>query len=146
VIVDYAHTPDALENLLQAANRIKRNRSICVFGCGGDRDQSKRSMMGEIASKLADYSIITSDNPRTEDPDKILAGITSGITDKTRYHLIPDRRIAIRHAIEIARTGDLVLIAGKGHEDYQIIGKEKLPFDDRQVAREFLRGCLKTLS
>ena len=146
VIVDYAHTPDALENLLQAANRIKRNRSICVFGCGGDRDQSKRSMMGEIASKLADYTIITSDNPRTEDPDKILAGITSGITDKTRYHLIPDRRIAIRHAIEIARTGDLVLIAGKGHEDYQIIGKEKLPFDDRQVAREFLRGCLKTLS
>ena len=144
VIVDYAHTPDALENLLQAANRIKKNRTICVFGCGGDRDQSKRPMMGEIASKLADHSIITSDNPRTEDPDQILADITSGIADTTRYQLIPDRRIAIRCAIELAQTGDLIVIAGKGHEDYQVIGQERLPFDDRQVAREFLNPPMTT--
>ena len=138
VIVDYAHTPDALKNLLQAANRIRQNRTICVFGCGGDRDRSKRPIMGRIASKLADYNIITSDNPRTEDLDQILVEITSGITDSTRYQLIPDRRIAIRHAIEIAQSGDMIVIAGKGHEDYQIIGQEKLPFDDRQVAKEFL--------
>ena len=138
VIVDYAHTPDALENLLQAANRIKQNRTICVFGCGGDRDQAKRPMMGKIASKLADHVIITSDNPRTEDPDQILSNITSGITNATQYQLILDRRIAIRRAIELAQKGDLIIIAGKGHEDYQIIGQEKLPFDDRQVAKEFL--------
>ena len=94
--------------------------------------------MGKTASKLADHVIITSDNPRTENPDKILSDITSGITEATQYQLILDRRIAIRQAIELAQKGDLIIIAGKGHEDYQIIGQEKLPFDDRQVAKEFL--------
>ena len=137
VIVDYSHTPDSLENALEAARGFAAGRLICVFGCGGDRDRGKRPLMGEIATRLADHTIITSDNPRSEDPlaiiDEILAGVHEG-----RAVVEPDRRVAIEQAVAQARPGDVVLIAGKGHETGQIIGSVKVPFDDRLVARAAL--------
>jgi UDP-N-acetylmuramoyl-L-alanyl-D-glutamate--2,6-diaminopimelate ligase len=138
VIVDYAHTPDSLENLLKAARPFISGNMICVFGCGGDRDRSKRPLMGKIAAELADVAVVTSDNPRTEDPDKILQDILAGIPDSVRPIVIGDRAEAIRTAIQNARSGDGILIAGKGHEDYQILGTEKIHFDDRKQAREAL--------
>lgn len=138
VVVDYAHTPDALENLLNAAQRIRENRLISVFGCGGDRDATKRPIMGKISTELADHTVITSDNPRTEEPDTIVKDIITGVNEGESYEVILDRRQAIAHAIRMAESGDLIVIAGKGHEDYQIIGKEKLHFDDREVAGEIL--------
>ncbi|MDI6710570.1 MAG: UDP-N-acetylmuramoyl-L-alanyl-D-glutamate--2,6-diaminopimelate ligase [Bacillota bacterium] len=139
VIIDYAHTPDGLENVLRAARRVTEGRVISVFGCGGDRDQGKRPLMGRISGELADFTIVTSDNPRTEDPLAIIAAIEAGTRAVTaRYSIVPDRREAIRAALEMARSGDIVLIAGKGHEDYQIIGMTKCPFDDRLVVREAL--------
>lgn len=136
-IVDYAHTAKALENLLSAvrANPSYR-RIISVFGCGGDRDNSKRAPMGEISGRIADYSIITSDNPRTEDPLTIIAEIVPGI-DATgaAYEIEPDRGKAIQKAVHMAEPGDIVVIAGKGHEDYQILGTEKIHFDDRETVR-----------
>ncbi|WP_353932121.1 UDP-N-acetylmuramoyl-L-alanyl-D-glutamate--2,6-diaminopimelate ligase [Okeanomitos corallinicola TIOX110] len=139
VIVDYAHTPDSLENLLKAARPFIPGRMICVFGCGGDRDRTKRPKMGKIAAELADIAVVTSDNPRTENPDKILEDILAGIPDRVKPMVIGDRATAIRTAILEAQPGDGVLLAGKGHEDYQILGTEKIHFDDREQAREALK-------
>ena len=138
VIVDYAHTPDGLENVLTAAKRVAERNLICVFGCGGDRDNGKRPKMGNISTQIADYSVITSDNPRTEDPDDIIAQIVSNLPHDTNYMCISERRDAIHHAIEMAKSGDVVVIAGKGHEDYQEINGKQFPFDDRVVASDFL--------
>ncbi|MEB3358665.1 MAG: UDP-N-acetylmuramoyl-L-alanyl-D-glutamate--2,6-diaminopimelate ligase [Synechococcales bacterium] len=138
VIVDYAHTPDSLENMLKAARPFVQQRLICVFGCGGDRDRTKRPKMGAIAARLADVVIVTSDNPRTEDPDRILQDILEGIPSEARPVVLGDRAAAIQTAILEAQPGDSVLIAGKGHEDYQILGTEKVHFDDREQARTAL--------
>jgi len=142
VIVDYAHTDDALKNVLQTARELAgAGRVITVFGCGGDRDRTKRAPMGELAAGLSDLAIVTSDNPRTEDPDSIIADIEAGLRKTARpYMKLTDRREAIFHAIAEAREGDVVLIAGKGHETYQIIGEHKIPFDDHEVAREAMKG------
>ena len=137
VIVDYAHTPDALENALRAARALTEGRLICVFGCGGDRDRGKRPEMGRISAGLADQTVVTSDNPRTEDPEAIIREILPGL-EGAPHRTEADRRQAIGVAIKSASPGDLVLIAGKGHEDYQIIGREKIHFDDREVAGEAL--------
>jgi UDP-N-acetylmuramoyl-L-alanyl-D-glutamate--2,6-diaminopimelate ligase len=134
-IVDYAHTPDSLESLLTAARPFIRGKVICVFGCGGDRDRTKRPQMGKIAAELADLVIVTSDNPRTEDPAQILKDVVAGISRTDGVEVIADRAAAIAQAIAIAQPGDGVLIAGKGHEDYQILGTEKIHFDDREQAR-----------
>jgi UDP-N-acetylmuramoyl-L-alanyl-D-glutamate--2,6-diaminopimelate ligase len=135
VIVDYAHTPDSLENLLKSARPFIKDRMICVVGCGGDRDRTKRPQMGAIAATLADWVIVTSDNPRTEDPERILQDILGGIPTTVEPLVICDRAQAIHTAILQAQPGDGVLIAGKGHEDYQIFGTEKVHFDDREQAR-----------
>ena len=142
VIVDYAHTPDSLENLLKAARPFISGKMICVFGCGGDRDRTKRPLMGKIAAELADLAVVTSDNPRTEDPQRILADVIAGIPDEVEYLVNGDRAQAIATAILNAQAGDGVLIAGKGHEDYQILGTEKIHFDDREQAREALKKRL----
>ncbi len=139
VIVDYAHTPDSLENALRAARPFIAGQMICVFGCGGDRDRTKRPQMGRIAYNLADRIVVTSDNPRTEDPQSILADVVAGIEADLGTQVICDRADAIRQAILSAQPGDGVLIAGKGHEDYQIVGTQKLHFDDREQSQL----CLK---
>jgi UDP-N-acetylmuramoyl-L-alanyl-D-glutamate--2,6-diaminopimelate ligase len=154
VFVDYAHTEDALQRVLQNLSPFKKGRIITVFGCGGDRDRGKRPLMGKAATTWSDLAILTSDNPRTEDPLSIIAEIEKGMGgNSTRkllpgelkknkieksYVVIPDRREAIETAVALAGNSDIVLIAGKGHEDYQIIGAKRIPFDDRQVAREAL--------
>jgi UDP-N-acetylmuramoyl-L-alanyl-D-glutamate--2,6-diaminopimelate ligase len=144
VVVDYAHTDDALRNLLETVRPLARGRVITVFGCGGDRDRTKRPLMGAVAGRLSDVLLITSDNPRNEDPNRIIDEIQRGVTPDTRRDstqpllAIVDRRAAIHRAIELARAGDLVLVAGKGHEKYQVIGDQVLPFDDVAVAREAL--------
>jgi len=140
VIVDYAHSPDALEKLLEACRELRPKRLTVVFGCGGDRDRTKRPRMGSIAAELADRVIVTSDNPRTEDPDSIIENILAGITPTpaAAVEVEPDRRRAIHRAVQTARDGDLVVIAGKGHEDYQIIGVTKIHLDDRELVREAL--------
>ena len=140
VVVDYAHSDDALLNVLRTARDVTSGKIITVFGCGGDRDRSKRAPMGEAAGSLSDVVILTSDNPRTEDPEQILSDAEAGIqkTGKS-YQKIADRREAIHYAISAANSHDLVLIAGKGHEDYQIIGREVFHFDDKEVARDGLR-------
>jgi UDP-N-acetylmuramoyl-L-alanyl-D-glutamate--2,6-diaminopimelate ligase len=139
VVVDYAHSDDALLNVLRTAREVTEGRIITVFGCGGDRDGSKRAPMGEAAGSLSDVVILTSDNPRTEDPERILADAELGIQKTGKpYRKIADRREAIHQAVSQARAKDLVLIAGKGHEDYQIIGREVFHFDDKEVAREAL--------
>lgn len=139
VVIDYAHSDDALLNVLRTAREVTKGKIITVFGCGGDRDRSKRAPMGEAAGSLSDVVILTSDNPRTEDPNQILADAEVGIQETGKpYEKIADRREAIRRAISQARPDDLVLIAGKGHEDYQIIGREVFHFDDKEVAREAL--------
>ena len=150
VVVDYAHTEDALVRLLTAAHTVKTHRIITVFGCGGDRDRGKRPKMGRAAVEYSDVVVLTSDNPRTEDPHTILREVETGVREalqarpQVEYHLIADRREAIVAAVRLARAGDIVLIAGKGHEDYQILGTKKVHFDDREVAREAiqqLRNC-----
>jgi len=143
VIVDYAHTDDGLRNVLEAARALCNGRIICVFGCGGDRDRAKRPKMGAIAATLADFSIITSDNPRTEDPPRIMLDIEIGMQHAGKrkgddYWVIENRAEAIEKAIRAAKPNDLVMIAGKGHEDYQIFGTAKVHFDDREVARAVL--------
>jgi UDP-N-acetylmuramoyl-L-alanyl-D-glutamate--2,6-diaminopimelate ligase len=151
-LVDYAHTGDALENVLGTIHEIATGRIITVFGCGGDRDNGKRAIMGEIASRLSDFSIVTSDNPRTEDPYEILKQIKSGISQTTvreyeseeltdvfvekGFIVVENRHDAIRLAIRLAKPGDIVLLAGKGHEDYQITGTVKHHFDDREEAKK----------
>src|SRR5437867_9406350 len=141
VVVDYAHSDDALLNVLRTAREVTKGKIITVFGCGGDRDPSKRAPMGQAAGSLSDVVILTSDNPRTEDPNQILADAEIGIQETGKpYEKIADRRAAIHRAISQARDGDLVLIAGKGHEDYQLIGREVFHFDDKEVACEALKN------
>jgi UDP-N-acetylmuramoyl-L-alanyl-D-glutamate--2,6-diaminopimelate ligase len=152
VLVDYAHTPDALEKVLDAVRPLTQGKIVTVFGCGGDRDRGKRPLMGRIAAGLSDLVVLTSDNPRTEDPLRIMADIEAGIKQsglkrildlnpqtERGYWVEKDRRAAIRIGLRAARRGDVVLIAGKGHEDYQILGSQKIHFDDREVAQEELR-------
>ena len=134
VIVDYAHTGDALENILKSINELKTSRVITIFGCGGDRDSSKRPIMGDIAQRYSDIAILTSDNPRTEDPHKIIEDVLKGMNGNN-YIVKEDREEAIMEAIKIAQKGDIILIAGKGHETYQILGRKKIHFDDREIAR-----------
>ena len=138
VFVDYAHTDDALVNVLATLQEIKRGRIIVVFGCGGDRDTSKRPLMGRVAVRDADHVIITSDNPRSEDPSAIVRDIESGVGAATNYETIVEREKAIARAIQLGKPGDIILVAGKGHENYQEVGKTVLPFDDREVARRHL--------
>ena len=138
VIVDYSHTPDSLENALRAARDLAAaGRVLCVFGCGGDRDRDKRPLMGRVASDLADVPILTTDNPRSEDPLAIIDEVLAGVSGEIEVE--PDRAAAIERAIGAARDGDVVVIAGKGHEQGQEIDGAVLPFDDREVAREALR-------
>ena len=160
IYVDYAHTPDALRNVLSALQQIKTRRLICLFGCGGDRDRRKRPLMGAIAGKMSDLAVVTSDNPRTEDPEAIIADILPGIKDvrprayqaealhsgwsEPGYVVLPDRRAAIALAVGLARPGDTLLIAGKGHENYQIIGRQTIPFDDCAVAAQAIEASLET--
>lgn len=143
VVVDYAHTPDGLENILQTAKEIVDNNILVVFGCGGDRDATKRPIMGGIAADYADVCLVTSDNPRTEDPVKIVEQVEVGVKEHLRsgcqYKVIVDRAEAIHAALKMAQAGDVVLIAGKGHEDYQILKDRTIHFDDREVAREALK-------
>jgi UDP-N-acetylmuramoyl-L-alanyl-D-glutamate--2,6-diaminopimelate ligase len=136
VLVDYAHTPDGLENVLRSAREITAGRLICVFGCGGDRDRGKRPLMGRVARRLADLAIVTSDNPRSEEPEAIIAEIMDGVPMESE----PDRRAAIERAVSLAASGDVVVIAGKGHEQGQQFADRRIPFDDRTVAREALAG------
>ncbi len=154
--IDYAHTDDALKKILESLVSFRKERIITVFGCGGDRDRTKRPLMGRAVSDISDITIITSDNPRTEDPLKIISDIEKGIegtsvakltpnemakgTNKKGYTIVPDRLLAIELALSVAGIGDIVLIAGKGHEDYQILGEKRIFFDDRVVAREILAG------
>jgi len=138
ILVDYAHTPDALEKLLDAVRPLTSGRVITVFGCGGDRDRTKRPKMARAASERSDITVVTSDNPRTEDPQTILDEVLTGIVAGRESVDIIDRREAIAHAVKIAQPGDVVVIAGKGHENYQIIGRTKYPMDDREMAREAL--------
>ena len=137
VVVDYAHKPDALDNVLRAARDLAEGRVLVVFGAGGDRDRGKRPLMGKLAKDLADVVIVTSDNPRGEEPLAIIQDILQGAG--TDVEIDPDRRAAIGRAIDLADAGDVVVIAGKGHEQGQEVAGEKLPFDDREVARELLR-------
>jgi UDP-N-acetylmuramoyl-L-alanyl-D-glutamate--2,6-diaminopimelate ligase len=141
VLRDYAHTPDALDRALQAVRPFTKGRLICVFGCGGDRDKGKRPEMGAIAAAKADLAIVTSDNPRTEDPERILDDIESGMGN-VKHERIEDRRSAIARAMDRWAEGDVILLAGKGHEDYQVRGTTKLPFDEKKIVAE-LRGSMK---
>ncbi|MBP2639511.1 MAG: murE 2 [Firmicutes bacterium] len=140
IIVDYAHTPDGLENILKTAREFAIGRILIVFGCGGDRDRTKRPIMGQLAVKYADIAIATSDNPRTEDPAAILqeieVGMKQGETDEKQYEIIIDRKSAIKRALQLAGKQDIVIIAGKGHETYQILGNKTIHFDDREMARQ----------
>jgi UDP-N-acetylmuramoyl-L-alanyl-D-glutamate--2,6-diaminopimelate ligase len=140
ILVDYAHKPDALEKALSTVRTTTPNgaKLICVFGCGGDRDASKRPIMGKISTEMADLSIITSDNPRTEDPNIIIENIMNGVVPNSNVLRIVNRREAIFEAIALANKEDVIVIAGKGHENYQIVGTEKLPFSDFEVARDAL--------
>jgi UDP-N-acetylmuramoyl-L-alanyl-D-glutamate--2,6-diaminopimelate ligase len=160
VFVDYSHKPDALENAITALRKLTTGRLITVFGCGGDRDRTKRPVMGEIAARLSDLTVVTSDNPRSEDPLKIIDQVEAGVRrvcthrletgglssgGQGRGYLVqPDRRAAMAAAIHAARQGDAVLIAGKGHETYQILADRTIHFDDREVAREILADMDKT--
>lgn len=141
VIIDYAHTPDGLENIVSTVRSFCTGRVITLFGCGGDRDTTKRSIMGEIAGRLSDYCIITSDNPRTEEPMEIINQIEEGMkkTD-CEYTVIENRKEAIGYALSFAKADDCIILAGKGHETYQILGKEKIHFDEREVVKEFLES------
>ena len=139
ILIDYAHTPDALENVLRSVRGFAKGRVVAVFGCGGDRDATKRPIMGEIAARMADFVIVTSDNPRTESPYAIIADIIDGmIGSETEYVVVESRVDAIRFAIDHAMPGDVIVLAGKGHETYQIVGKEKFHLDEREIVAEYL--------
>ena len=140
VIIDYAHTPFAFENLLRTAKEIAKGRIIFLFGCGGDRDKSKRPIMGRIADQFADLVLLTTDNPRSEDPKKIIQQILAGVVDKSRVKVILDRKEAIVYALRKAEKDDIVVLAGKGHEDYQLIGKEKFYFCEREIIEKELKS------
>ena len=139
VICDYAHTPDGLENLLRSTREYVKGRIILLFGCGGDRDRGKRPQMGEIASRYADFLVLTSDNPRTENPGAIIGDIMKGVTARSCIAIV-ERREAIRYALSIARRGDTVILAGKGHERYQVLGRKTLYFDERRLVEGILRS------
>ena len=140
VIIDYAHTPDGLENILSTFKELKRGRLVCLFGCGGNRDKTKRPIMGSIAAKLSDFVIITSDNPRQEDPNLIINDILVGIKNcKTPYVVIENRADAIKYAVQNARTDDIIVLAGKGHETYQILNSGKIDLDEREIIAEALK-------
>ncbi len=142
VIIDYAHTPDGLKNILQTFRECEKNRLIALFGCGGDRDKTKRPLMGSVAAHYADYVIVTSDNPRSEDPDAIIRDIVAGMKGTaTPYKVITNRIDAIKFAIKNARSGDIIVLAGKGHETYQILGTGTIHLDEREVVEEALREC-----
>ena len=139
IMVDYAHSPESLESILNAVKSYTRGRVICVFGCGGDRDQQKRPLMGEIAGRISDFTIITSDNPRNEEPEEIIKEIEEGIKKtKANYKVIVDRREAIKKAIEMANKLDIVVIAGKGHEMYQEVKGELKEFDEKKIILEIV--------
>ncbi|MBU3190550.1 UDP-N-acetylmuramoyl-L-alanyl-D-glutamate--2,6-diaminopimelate ligase [Clostridium bowmanii] len=138
IILDYAHTPDALENILKTVREFTKGKLICVFGCGGDRDKTKRPIMGKIGTELSDISIITSDNPRTEDPNVIIKDVVCGI-EKQGFEIVEDRTTAIKRAIEIAKPTDVIVIAGKGHEDYQVLKDKTIHFDEREIVSEILK-------
>ncbi len=141
IMIDYAHTAESLENLLNSVKAYTQGRIICVFGCGGDRDKTKRPEMGEVAGRLADFSIVTTDNPRTEEPEEIIADIEKGITKtKGNYKIIVDRKEAIKEAIDMANKRDIVILAGKGHETYQEINGIKNEFDERKIVKEILKN------
>jgi UDP-N-acetylmuramoyl-L-alanyl-D-glutamate--2,6-diaminopimelate ligase len=137
VLRDYAHTPDALERALSTLRPLTSGRLIVVFGCGGDRDRGKRPLMGRLAADLADLAIVTSDNPRTEDPERIIDDVVAGMSGGS-VERVADRREAMARALEIGREGDTVLLAGKGHETYQVIGTTRLPFDEGEIVRGLL--------
>lgn len=140
IIIDYAHTPDGLENILSTFRELKQKRLICLFGCGGDRDRTKRPIMGAIAAKLSDLVIVTSDNPRSEEPEAIIKDITEGMKDtKTPYVVIPKREEAIKYAVQNAAEGDIIVLAGKGHETYQILKDGKIHFDEREIIAKALK-------
>ena len=139
IMIDYAHSPESLQNILKAVKSYTRGRVISVFGCGGDRDSRKRPVMGEISGKIADYTIITSDNPRTEDPKLIVDQIEEGIKKtKGKYEVIIDRKDAIKKAIKMANKSDIIVLAGKGHEPYQEINGKKYDFDERKIVKEII--------
>jgi UDP-N-acetylmuramoyl-L-alanyl-D-glutamate--2,6-diaminopimelate ligase len=138
VFVDYAHTEDALQNVLTTLREFASNRLLVVFGCGGNRDAKKRPLMGGVVARLADYAILTSDNPRKENPSAIITQIRSGMQGANNYEVVEDRYEAIARALTLAEKGDVLLIAGKGHENYQEFANTVIPFDDRQVVRECL--------
>ena len=139
IMIDYAHSPESLQNILQAVKSYTRGRVISVFGCGGDRDSRKRPVMGEISGKIADYTIITSDNPRTENPEAIVSEIEEGIKKtKGKYEVIVDRVEAITKAIQMANKTDIIVLAGKGHEPYQEINGVKHPFDERIIVNDII--------
>ena len=139
IMIDYAHSPESLENILNAVKSYTRGRLISVFGCGGDRDSGKRPIMGEISGRIADYTIITSDNPRTEDPQKIVNQIEEGIKKTNgKYEVVVDRTKAIENAIKMANKRDIIVLAGKGHEPYQEINGEKFSFDERVIVNEII--------
>ncbi len=138
VIVDYAHSPDSLENIIKSVRGFTKGKIITMFGCGGDRDREKRPIMGRISSSLSDITIITSDNPRTEQPDEIIGMIEKGVCEGARYEKVADRKLAIHRAIALAEKGDTVILAGKGHENYQIFADRTIHFDDSEIAREIL--------
>lgn len=145
VIIDYAHTPDGLENIIKTVKEFADGRVITLFGCGGDRDRTKRPVMGKIAGELSDYLIVTSDNPRTEEPMTIISDIMEGVNETGCDHVvIENRREAIGYALSFAKRGDCVILAGKGHETYQIVGKTKNHFDEREVIAEYLAAMKKT--
>ena len=141
IMIDYAHTAESLENILSSIKAYTTGKRICVFGCGGDRDKTKRPQMGEVAGRLADFSIVTTDNPRTEDPEKIIADIEKGISKtKGKYKIVVDRKEAIKEAINMATRKDIVILAGKGHETYQEINGQKFDFDERKIVKEILKN------
>ena len=140
VIIDYAHTPDALENIIKTVRGFAKGRVVTLFGCGGDRDALKRPIMGKIAAELSDFVIVTSDNPRTEVPSAIINDILAGLEGtETPYTVIENRKEAIGWAVHNAQSRDIIILAGKGHETYQIIGKEKSHFDEREIVAELLK-------
>jgi UDP-N-acetylmuramoyl-L-alanyl-D-glutamate--2,6-diaminopimelate ligase len=135
IYIDFAHTPDALESLLSITKKQAKARVLVVFGCGGDRDVKKRPIMGNIAASLSHLAIITDDNPRTEDSQKVRQDIIAGVQDKSKIIEIPDRKKAINKAVSLLKMDDILIVAGKGHEQYQIIGKQYLPFDEKEIIR-----------
>ena len=138
-MIDYAHSPDGLQNVLSSLREIAKRRIITVFGCGGDRDRTKRPKMGKIVGELADVAVVTSDNPRTEEPEAIIRDMLEGMNgSRARVKVITNRTEAIRYALSIAKADDLVLLAGKGHETYQILGTQKVHYDEREIVAQIL--------